>query len=101
MTISTKAVFWTLNDEETSIKPGDVVRYDLEGVFLWRPGDTILAHPADKRYNLIKNPGILSESQMRAIAQDTAHFIALITDMEVETIGPHSDYPTYQLKGRS
>ncbi|KKU76651.1 MAG: hypothetical protein UY00_C0005G0001, partial [Candidatus Wolfebacteria bacterium GW2011_GWA1_47_6] len=76
--------------------PGDLVRYDVGGVYIWRRGDTTLEKPNGDKY-LVKNPGILSVSQMGDIAQDTAHLLALICELPVFTVLGPEDRTAYQI----
>lgn len=81
-----KAAFSTALKEKTAIWPGDMVRHDIGGIYIWRPGDTALETPQGNRY-LIKNPGgILNPAQMGNIAQDFANAIGLMMGVPVTTI---------------
>lgn len=96
MSVRTKAAFSTALRSKTSIWPGDLVRYDINGVYIWRRGDTALEQAGKGKY-LIKNTSMMSLSQMNNITQDTAHLIAAITGLPVTTVKGPDDLPAFQL----
>lgn len=96
MNVRTKAAFSTALRSKTSIWPGDLIRYDIGGAYIWRRGDTSLAKPSGNKY-LVKNPGILSLYQVEDLARDTADLIGLMTGLPVIAVTGPDNIPAFQL----
>ncbi len=94
----TKAAFSTALRKKTSIWPEDMVRFDNDGVFLWRAREGRLTPITGGNY-IFKNPGILSLSQMEHLATQTAELLGMLTGMTVIQItDPFDPHPAYRLE---
>lgn len=92
----TKAAFSTALRSKTSIWPGDVVRYDINGIYIRRPGDTALEKPGGQKY-IIKSPGILSASQVADIAEEVAALIGLMMGLPIVKIERGAGGSSYRI----
>lgn len=93
-----KAVFGTVSRKKTSIWPGDIIRYDIKGVYIWRPGDGALEPLIGRNKYIVTNPGILSLDQMRHIALQTAELIGLLTNMPHLTVSSSAEGTSFVLQ---
>ena len=100
MYIRTKADFQTALRAKTSIWPGDQVRYEIKGIYVWRPGDSALEKIEGGGKYLFTNPGNMSIDQMQHIALQIAELIGLLMGIS-PIISNHSEEGTsYQLGER-
>ncbi len=100
MQARTNAAFCTVGRGKTAIWPGDVVKYDIGGIYIWRPTDTALEPLPIGRNSkyLFKNPGDLNIFQVGRIAREFANVLGLILDMPVTpTTIETGGLPCYQL----
>ncbi len=94
----TKAAFQTAFCKKTAIRSGDTVRYDIQGIYIWRPGDTALEKLEDGRKYLITNPGNMDINQMKHVALELAALIGLLAGLPMITIVCGEEGISYQIE---
>ncbi|KKT43470.1 MAG: hypothetical protein UW32_C0001G0062 [Candidatus Wolfebacteria bacterium GW2011_GWE2_44_13] len=98
--IRTRAAFKTALLGKTAIRTGDVVKHDIDGVYIRRPGDSYLETLEGCRKYIFTNPGTMSVDDMQHIALEVAEFIGLITGMPVISVNCHDGAISYQIGER-
>ncbi|HBI25719.1 MAG: hypothetical protein UT41_C0001G0059 [Candidatus Wolfebacteria bacterium GW2011_GWC2_39_22] len=95
--IRTRAAFSTALLAKTAIRPGDVIKHNIGGVYIWRQGDSYLETILGKQKYIFTNSDTMSIVQMQHSALEVANFIGLLTGMSVTEIDLHDGVTSYQL----